>query len=300
MTSQPPRRTRRRASREFGVRRPAPLAPKSSGVETIPWPKKSFQSRLTKTRAVSGLSRETTHAARSSRVARRSRRPGRYFDRNAGTEGVTASPESSSQLPRFRIRITRGSPVAGRGSRASRSSRSAARLLRESELRAGRLQFRGDRTVIARRARFLRVGRACPARCRAPPRRPRASTRRGRARGRSGRDAEPAEGVRLAVVEPERDRQSGPPIGAVLHLEHGEVLPARLVEDRPAGLGLAVGRGVDGVAGLGVRRPSRSTSRAGRRRSDLKLAEHEVAVERAGRGRGRGACRRARPQAGSR
>ena len=50
----------------------APCEPKSSSVVTSPWPKASFQSRLTNTRAVSGFSRATSQRARSSRVARRS------------------------------------------------------------------------------------------------------------------------------------------------------------------------------------------------------------------------------------
>ena len=50
----------------------APCEPKSSSVVTSPWPKTSFQSRLTITRATSGLSRAASHRARSRRVSRRS------------------------------------------------------------------------------------------------------------------------------------------------------------------------------------------------------------------------------------
>jgi len=74
----------------------------------MPWPKYSFQTRFTNTRAVSGLSGETVHLARSSRVYRP------FFSgsggRNAGVFGVTTGPDVSSQLPRARIRTVRGGP----------------------------------------------------------------------------------------------------------------------------------------------------------------------------------------------
>ena len=84
----------------------APCVPKSSQVRTRPWPKSSFHSRLTSTRATSGLSRETIQRARSSRVARRSLTSS--LPRNSGMAGSTTGPESSCQLPRGRIRIVRG------------------------------------------------------------------------------------------------------------------------------------------------------------------------------------------------
>src|SRR5262249_31612941 len=95
----------------------APCEPKSSSVLTRPWPKNSFHSPLTNTRAVSGLSAPGIHLARSSRVARRLPPPSpppleggddRGGDSDAGTVGATISPESSSQLPRGSTRITRG------------------------------------------------------------------------------------------------------------------------------------------------------------------------------------------------
>jgi hypothetical protein len=45
----------------------SPWAPKSLGVRTIPWPKCQAQTRLTRTRAVSGLSRAVNHFARAAR-----------------------------------------------------------------------------------------------------------------------------------------------------------------------------------------------------------------------------------------
>ena len=84
----------------------APCVPRSSQVRTRPWPKRSFHSRLTSTRATSGFSRETIQRARSSRVARRSLTP--ILPRNSGMAGSTTGPESSCQLPRGRIRIVAG------------------------------------------------------------------------------------------------------------------------------------------------------------------------------------------------
>ena len=45
-----------------------PCVPDSSSERAMPWPKKSFHSRLAATRAVSGFSGETVHFAKSSRV----------------------------------------------------------------------------------------------------------------------------------------------------------------------------------------------------------------------------------------
>src|SRR5207237_8834902 len=82
--------------------------PASSNDRAMPRTKYSFQTRFTNTRAVSGLSGETVHLARSSRVYRP------FFSgsggRNAGVFGVTTGPDVSSQLPRDRMRTVRGGP----------------------------------------------------------------------------------------------------------------------------------------------------------------------------------------------
>ena len=80
----------------------------------MPVPKNRYQNRFAKTRAVSpppppGLV-STSQLARSRRVARR---PAVSSDpRTSGMAGVTISPLSSSQLPRGRTRVVRGSSNA--------------------------------------------------------------------------------------------------------------------------------------------------------------------------------------------
>ena len=107
LTSQPPSRNSQASqSSSSGCVGQTPCEPKSSRVATSPCPKASFQSRFTNTRATSGFSGDVSQRARSSRVARRSLTPS--AGREAGTSGVTTGPVSSSQLPRGKIRMTRG------------------------------------------------------------------------------------------------------------------------------------------------------------------------------------------------
>ena len=83
----------------------SPREPVSSSERERPEPKNRYQRRFTNTRAVSGLSAETSHWARWSRFARPlAFKAGRKF----GTAGATISPESSIQLPRGSTRIVRG------------------------------------------------------------------------------------------------------------------------------------------------------------------------------------------------
>ena len=106
--------------------------PQSSSVRTIPWPKNIRQRRLTNTRATSGLFGAAIQRARSSRVARAplvSSCP-----RKAGMAGVTIWPESSCQLPRDKIRTTRGSPATVISVEGIWLCRSSVRLFKHSEL----------------------------------------------------------------------------------------------------------------------------------------------------------------------
>ena len=89
-------------SRSFGWVGGSPCPPKSSSLRESPYPKKIFQIRLVNARAGRGLSFETTHFARSSRLALRFSRSS--FPMNSGIAGSTTSPDLSSQLPRGRIR----------------------------------------------------------------------------------------------------------------------------------------------------------------------------------------------------
>ena len=189
----------------------APCAPKSSGVATIPWPNAEPQSRLTNTRAVSGLSRETTQRARSSRVARRSPRARRPSpSRNAGTDGVTTSPESSSQLPRGKIRI--GPRRARPGDEGRRHRRLQVGLSPASPRRAcrGSAPAPGRSSGNTRRARPSGRRSASRAGSPAPRRRPRASTRRGPGGGRRWPRAGTGRACGAAVIEPERRPSARP------------------------------------------------------------------------------------------
>ena len=85
----------------------------------MPWPKASFQSRLTNTRAVSGLSGETSQREVE---PRRRAGPSTASERSAkaGAAGVTTSPDSSSQLPRGKTRIAAADRHGDQGRRDRR------------------------------------------------------------------------------------------------------------------------------------------------------------------------------------
>ena len=108
----------------------APCEPKSSTDVTNPWPNAIFQSRLTNTRATSGLSRPTSHRARSSRdratildlLAER-RRDRRRDDLARVVEPVPARQDSHG--PRRARRRDQCLGRRGEDARRARDSRSA-------------------------------------------------------------------------------------------------------------------------------------------------------------------------------
>ena len=142
-------------------------------------PKNCFQSRFTKTRAVSGFSFEAIHCARSSRV---SCWPSAGFGpgRKCGSAGCTISPVSIIQLPRGRMRTVRGvsectetSTLGMAFSSVSSSPFAASRALRSVASRGVTLRYsssifaflrrgaeeerqRGDRLQLAGEFRDLR------------------------------------------------------------------------------------------------------------------------------------------------
>ncbi len=110
-------------SSSSGCEGQVPCEPRSSGVVTSPWPKTSFQSRLTMTRATRGLSSATNQLARSSRDARRSFTA--IGPSDAGTPGLhdrprVVQPVASRQHPndsgrdRSRDQGRRNSPLERR------------------------------------------------------------------------------------------------------------------------------------------------------------------------------------------
>ena len=85
----------------------SPWAPKSSSDFAMPPPKNCFHKRFIVTRAVNGLSLETSHSARSRRVRRGLSNFVQDALRYPAKAGWTASPLSSRKFPRGKIRTVR-------------------------------------------------------------------------------------------------------------------------------------------------------------------------------------------------
>ena len=152
----------------------SPCEPRSLSDFDRPVPKSIFQSRLTNTRAVSGLSALVSHSAKSRRVRRRF--SAALVSRKCGGRGSTISPDSSIQLPRANTRVTSGS------SRCSvtrhSSARSSSAFLRRSSRRIS-CQFglaavhsSNDGLAFDRQLGKLRIAHREPQPARDPPRGP--------------------------------------------------------------------------------------------------------------------------------
>ena len=215
----------------------------------MPRPKKSFHRRLTKTRAVSGLSWRGEPAGQvEPRLPLRRRFSGTLAAGSRATPGCTTSPESSSQLPRGRMRTVRGAAdietsVVGNESHRGRSARlrSLAICSRTGASSGAMLRKWAASLLACLRRALVGFGLQCR-------RRRRRASRRREALGLSAVVSDRRNRPMLCPANCESclqldDAASSRPADRLGEREDGGVIGRLLVaSDGPAGVGLAVDR----------------------------------------------------------